>query len=298
MKSSRGLATVGALSALASMVAAREQRIAAPDLVISVGHVPRDSSRVTLGRVRGVVSSARDLDFAEWSIMMIKRLVVLVLAAVLPRVVAAQNPLDRMADVRRAIIARDTAKAFALLDTLRTVAPDHPNLAFLRAHANGLAGRNADARAEITRLLRWDARYARAALRDTNVIALRADFVAVDSLARLAERPISLASVWATIAERDLIAEGTAWDASTRSVLVGSLNKHKIIAIAPDGSVTDRVAAGASGLRSVVGIHVDATRGTLWAASNARYDTPTDSTPSALFAFDARTGTFKTRLAV
>jgi sugar lactone lactonase YvrE len=67
---------------------------------------------------------------------------------------------------------------------------------------------------------------------------------------------------------------------------------------APDGSVTDRVAPGTGGLRSVVGIHVDTARGTLWAASNARYDTPTDSTPSALFAFDARTGALRTRLAV
>ena len=47
-----------------------------------------------------------------------------------------------------------------------------------------------------------------------------------------------------------------------------------------------------------MGVHVDAARGTLWAASNARYDTPADSTPSALFAFDARTGAFRRRLAV
>ena len=127
--------------------------------------------------------------------------------------------------------------------------------------------------------------------------ALRPEFAHVDSLARLAERPISLGTVWATIAERDLIAEGTAWDPATRSVLVGSLNKYKIVAIAPDGAVTDRVAAGANGLRSVVGIHVDTTRGILWAASNARFDTP-PTPPSALFAFDARTGAFRSRLAV
>jgi sugar lactone lactonase YvrE len=125
---------------------------------------------------------------------------------------------------------------------------------------------------------------------------LRGDFSAVDSLARLAEKPISLGSVWATIAERDLVPEGTAWDPATRSVLIGSLNKYKIVAIAPDGSVTDRVRAGAGGLRSVVGIHVDTTRNTLWAASNPRFDTPTDSTQPALFAFDARSGAFKARL--
>ncbi len=211
---------------------------------------------------------------------------------------SAQNPLARLADVRREITAGNAAAALSLLDTIAAVAPDNPNVVFLRAHANGLAGRHENARADLARLSRWDPRYTRAALRDTTVSALRRNFPNIDSLSRLAERQISLGSVWATLAERDLVAEGTAWDPATRSVLVGSLNKHKIVAIAPDGSVTDRVVAGASGLRSVVGIHVDTARGILWAASNARYDTPADSTPSALFAFDARTGRFRSRLPV
>lgn len=208
----------------------------------------------------------------------------------------AQGPLARLPEVRRAIVAGDSARAIALLDTIGAAAPDHPNVPFLRAHALGLAGRRAEAAAQIRRLLRWDARYARAALRDTTVATLRGEFPEVDSLARLAEQPVSTGTAWATIAERDLIAEGTAYDPSTRSVLIGSLNKNKVIAIAPDGSVSDRVAPGAGGVHSVVGIHVDTTRGTLWVASNARFDTPTDSTPSALFAFDARTGAFKRSL--
>jgi outer membrane protein assembly factor BamB len=222
----------------------------------------------------------------------------LLLVATLPTTGEPQNLLARMPEVRRAINAGNAAAAFTLLDSIAAVAPEHPSVVFLSAHANGLAGRHAKARADIAKLLRWDARYARAALRDTTVAALRSEFPQVDSLARLAERPVSLGSVWATIAERDLVAEGTAWDPATQSVLVGSLNKHKIVAIARDGSVTDRVAAGVNGLRSVVGIHVDSARGTLWAASNPRYDTPADSTTSALFAFDARTGVFRSRLGV
>jgi sugar lactone lactonase YvrE len=220
------------------------------------------------------------------------------LSAVPSATAAAQSPLARMGEVRQAITAGNAAAALALLDTIAAVAPDHPNVVFLRAHASGLAGRQGEARAALMQLLRWDPRFAQAALRDTNVAALRGEFASVDSLVEVVSRPRSAGTVWATIAERDLVAEGTAYDPATRSVLVGSLNKHKIVAIAPDGSVTDRVPAGASGLRSVVGVHVDSARGILWAASNARYDTPTDSTPSALFAFDARTGVFRSRLAV
>jgi DNA-binding beta-propeller fold protein YncE len=78
-------------------------------------------------------------------------------------------------------------------------------------------------------------------------------------------------------------------------VLVGSLNKRKIVAIAADGTVRDRVPGGHAGLASVVGIHVDARRGILWAASNARFDRASDSTPAMLYAFDAATGRFRSR---
>ena len=201
-----------------------------------------------------------------------------------------------MAEVRREIVAGNTDRALRLLDSIATVVPDHPNVPYLRAHALGRAGRMTEAAVAIRTLLRRDARYAQLALRDSSVIALRSDFPTVDSLAAAASRPFNSAEVWATIAERDLVAEGTAYDPATRSVLVGSLNKHKIVAIAPDGSVTDRVPPGTGGVRSIVGIHVDTVRGILWAASNARYDTPADSTPSALFGFDARSGTFRARL--
>jgi sugar lactone lactonase YvrE len=210
----------------------------------------------------------------------------------------AQNPMERMPEVRRLIVARNAPAALALLDSIRAVVPAHPNVPYLRAHALGVAGRLDEAAAEIRTLQRWDARYARLALRDSSVAALRERFATADSLAALAERPHSTATLFATIDERDLVAEGTAYDPATRSVLISSLNKHKIVAIAPDGSVSDRVATGAGGLRSVAGIHVDSARNTLWATSNARFDTPTDSTHSALFAFDARTGALKTRVAV
>lgn len=226
------------------------------------------------------------------------RLLALLLTAAAPSLASAQTPMDRMAEVRREINAGNAARALSLLDTIAAAVPGHPNVPYLRAHALGRAGRMPEAENAIRELLRRDARYAQAALRDSSVMSLRGDFPDVDALAAAAATPVNRATAWATIEERDLVAEGTAYDPATRSVLVGSLNKHKIVAIAPDGSVSDRVSPNASGLRSVAGIHVDSVRGVLWAASNARYDTPTDSTPSALYAFDARTGAFRARIAV
>jgi sugar lactone lactonase YvrE len=176
------------------------------------------------------------------------------------------------------------------------VFPDHPGLVILRAQALAVAGRLDDAERDVRRLLAWDARYARRALQDSLLAPLRPR---LDSLvmarATLADAPIARGRVWAVIEERDLVPEGTAWDPATKSVLVGSLNKRAIIAIGPDGKVSDRVAREANGLMSVVGIHVDAARGILWATSNARFDRANDSTRSALFAFEAATWKFRGR---
>ncbi|MEX2283632.1 MAG: hypothetical protein WEE89_14200 [Gemmatimonadota bacterium] len=109
---------------------------------------------------------------------------------------------------------------------------------------------------------------------------------------------VARATVWAVLAERDLVLEGTAWDPGTQSVVVGSLHKNKIVAIAADGTVRDRVAARSHGLGSVAGIHVDSLRGVLWVTSNRRFDVPSDTTVSALYAFDAATGAFRARYPV
>ncbi|HEX6314207.1 MAG TPA: hypothetical protein VFZ73_05080 [Gemmatimonadaceae bacterium] len=169
----------------------------------------------------------------------------------------------------------------------------------LRAQAYATAGRLDDAERDVRRLLAWDARYARRALQDSILAPLRPRLgAAVTPLAVRADSAMSRGTVWATIEERDLVPEGTAWHAPTRSVLVGSLNKRTIVAIDSNGRVSDRVARGANGLASVVGIHVDPRRDILWATSNARFDTAGDTTSSAVFAFDAATGRFRGRYAL
>ena len=202
----------------------------------------------------------------------------------------------RLQDARRASAAGDHAAAVRIVDSLAALYPHLPNAIFSRALALGSAGRLEEAERVVRQLGRWDGRYARSALRDTALTPLRERLGA--EVARLAERsegPIARAQVFTVLAERDLVPEGTAWDPATRSVLIASLNKNKIVAIAPDGSVSERVTSGAHGIGSVVGIHVDATRNVLWVASNARYDRATDTSRAALFALDARTGAFRGR---
>ncbi|HYC52785.1 MAG TPA: hypothetical protein VEB19_16850 [Gemmatimonadaceae bacterium] len=229
---------------------------------------------------------------------MMRVLVVLLALGIASHGALAQSPMARMPEIRREIQAGNARNALAILRSIQAEVAGHPNFTFLRAHAYGAAGILDSAEMDIRRLLRWDARYAQLALRDTSVAALRPRFRNIDSLAARDARPVNHASVWATINEPDLVAEGTAYDPATRSVLIGSLHKYKILAIGPDGAVSERVAPRAGGIHSIVGIHVDSVRGILWAASNPRFDAPDDSTPSALFAFDARTGAFRQKLPV
>jgi hypothetical protein len=203
-----------------------------------------------------------------------------------------------MQRVRALTTAGNHDAAVALADSVVARVPNFPNAVFLRAVTLAKAGRHSDAAKAVRILFNWNPRMAQQALRDSALSPLWEEFRAahIDSLAAIAARPTSTGRVWATIEDRDLIPEGTAYDPGTRSVLLGSVNKRKIVAIAPDGTVSDRVASGAGGVASIVGIHVDTLRGLLWVASNPRFDTPSDTTKAALFAFDAATGAFRRRI--
>jgi sugar lactone lactonase YvrE len=221
----------------------------------------------------------------------------LFLAAMVGTPAAAQPALGAAVQaIRAAIAAGDHQTATRVADSLWRSVPGHPSLVMLRAQAFAAAGRLEDAERDVRRLLAWDARYARRALQDTLLAALRPRLDAlVAPLATRADSAISRGTVLATIEERDFVPEGTAWDPATRSVLIGSLNKNAIVAIGLDGKITDRVQRGGNGLGSVAGIHADSTRGILYATSNARFDRAADTSRSALYAFDAATGRFRAR---
>ena len=227
-------------------------------------------------------------------------LTVSILVVAITRPAMGQAALGAAAQSIRTAMARgDHESSTRIADSLWRVFPGHPSLVMLRAQAMAAAGRLGEAEQDIRRLLAWDARYARRALQDSVLAPLRPrlDSIVAPRATR-ADAPVSRGKVWATIAEPDFVPEGTAWDPATRSVLVGSLNKQAIVAIAADGKVSDRVVRGANGLASVVGLHVDGGRGILWAASNPRFDRTDDTTSSALFAFDAASGRFRQRYVV
>ena len=87
-----------------------------------------------------------------------------------------------------------------------------------------------------------------------------------------------------------MIPEGIAWDPGSRRLFVGSLARNKIVAISPDGRVSDFVPSGRDGLQRVLGMKVDDPRKSLWVCS-AEADAPggTKTRASTLFHFDLAT---------
>jgi hypothetical protein len=133
------------------------------------------------------------------------------------------------------------AAAFAL-------APTVPPVAYHQARALALGGRTDSAITLLDRRARQGAVAVFEAPGDIAFTRLTQSRAWRGIAARIAEaqRPISHSSPAFELAERDLTAEGTAWDSKTRTLFLSSMYKRKIVAIAPDGGVRDRVGRGLS----------------------------------------------------
>jgi CubicO group peptidase (beta-lactamase class C family) len=155
-----------------------------------------------------------------------------------------------------------TGRAFAL-------APTVPPVAYHHARALTVAGMTDSAIFLLDRLAREGAVAVFEAAEDsafTRMAATQAWRGVMERIGK-ARQPISHSSPAFELAERDLTAEGTAWDSRTRTLFLSSMYKRKIVAIAPDGAARDFIASGQNGIGPVVGLEVDPVRRGLWAAS-------------------------------
>lgn len=107
------------------------------------------------------------------------------------------------------------------------------------------------------------------------------------------ERVTSGAAVAFTIPQKEIAPEGVAYDPVTKAFFVASVRQGRIFRIGADGKISEFVPAG-SGLKSALGMGVDAKRRALWVASEAiplmNGAKEGDPPQSALFEFDLDTG--------
>jgi len=104
----------------------------------------------------------------------------------------------------------------------------------------------------------------------------------------LASLPLEAQSVEVAfrIPENDLIPEGIAYDATSRSFFVSSIHKNKIIRIDERNKVTDFIKSGREGIGQALGMKVS--EGKLWVCSNTGKGNAQDQ--SMIHAFDLASG--------
>ncbi|HYG17681.1 MAG TPA: SMP-30/gluconolactonase/LRE family protein [Ohtaekwangia sp.] len=95
-----------------------------------------------------------------------------------------------------------------------------------------------------------------------NKLALLFLFVTISATAQPFKPEIAF-----TVAEKDLIPEGIAYDSREKAFYLSSIYKKKIVRISAKGEVRDFIASAADGVEEVLGMKVDQ-NGLLWACNN------------------------------
>jgi sugar lactone lactonase YvrE len=224
----------------------------------------------------------------------------LILAAALslPLPSAAQGPpaTDAAGHVRLATAAYREKRYDDYLTHMREAArlrPGNPTIAYNLAGALALNGDGATALAGLRRVAEMGLDYDAAADTDFDAVRETPAFAAV--LARFAKnrRPAGAASPAFSLADRELLTEGVAYDAARGRFLVSSVRRRKIVAVDAAGRASDFSRPG-DGLWGALGSRADARRGLLWVASSALPQmegfAKEDAGKSALFKYELASG--------
>src|ERR1700722_3213765 len=124
--------------------------------------------------------------------------------------------------------------------------PDDPAALFNLAIDEATIGQNAKALSLLEKVSHAHSGLdpAGGAARSFKDIAKDPRFVAIVEQVREEYPPVVHTAVAYTLRERDLAPEGIAYDPVDKSFYVSSISKHKIVRLAPDGSVTDFKSSG------------------------------------------------------
>ena len=201
-------------------------------------------------------------------------------------------------DPERAALAAYKAKDYpTFLTQMRLVEardPAVPRVVYNVASAEALAGSPDDAVRILARLASTGLSFAIDKDDDFRGLAKRADFQAVVRTMKQNLAPRGKATPAATLRERELLAEGVAYDADSKTMFVSSVRHRKIVAIDDHGKQRDFVPEGRDGVGGVFGIAVDPARHALWASSTRLPHmvgyVAADKDVSGLFQYELATG--------
>jgi hypothetical protein len=127
----------------------------------------------------------------------------------------------------------------------------------------------------------------------------RAEYSRIRARLNQNAQPVGTATVAFTLADRDLVPEDIAYDSKTKTFLISSTRERKVVAVRPDGSITDFIKTGQDGLWAAMGLAVDEKRRALWVSSGATPETTgyplADAGHTAVFEYDLDTRALRRR---
>jgi hypothetical protein len=221
----------------------------------------------------------------------LKRIVSMAFAAALAysSVAYAQNPTAAQSQQKQ--IPPATAHEITILEAFLANHPDDPAALFNLAIDEASIGENTKALSLLEKMSQAHSGLdpAGGAGRSFRNIAKDPRFVAIVEQVRKENPPVVNTTVAYSLRERDLAPEGIAYDPVDKSFYVSSISKHKIVRLAPDGSVTDFKSSAQDGLGSTLGMKVDANRRYLWVTSD-HFGADPNGRRYALYQYDLKTG--------
>lgn len=172
-------------------------------------------------------------------------------------------------EAARAYEARDYSGFLEHARQAQRLRPTHGGVTYALASAYALTGDTAAALASLRRFASLG--YSAQPAADSDFASLRGSIGLAEVERRLARNrePLVRGTVAFTLPERDLLAEGIAYDPRDGAFYVGSVHRRKIVRLAPDGSFSDFASLGGPGLWAPLGLRVDPVRRLLWVTTAA-----------------------------
>lgn len=181
------------------------------------------------------------------------------------------KPKDVRFYLQQAAKARKEKNYQAYLENLRellVLRPSNSTYTYYFAAANALNGNSGEALALLGKIADMGLIFPADKEEDFASIKDSDAFKSILQKFAANKTPVGKSSKAFTLGQKDLIAEGVAYDPKTETFYVSSIHKRKIVSVDKTGAVRD-FSAEQDGLWSVLGMKVDAKRRHLWVTTTA-----------------------------
>ena len=165
--------------------------------------------------------------------------------------------------------AKDYATSLAYFERALNLRPNHPGIMYNVAATGALSGNVEKALGMLNKIADMNVRFPAEKDPDFSLLLGNQNFEKVIQRFNNLEQPVGTPTVAFTLPEKDLVTESVAFDPKTENFFVSSIHKRKIVALSPDGKISDFIRPAQDGLWAVFAMNADMKRRSLYVSSSA-----------------------------